>query len=184
MQATHAIHLPAAPDRQIGHVESLRRVVRILAAKSQQIVKGNAEPLVGIPPKVLLDEGRSESVKTGGHCRVRGEEVARSRGGQCDFEGLLCLFHEVSGTFQDGERRVPFIQVTDFRLESEGAEQPPSADSEKQFLLEAQLRPAAIQFAGNASMSGKVRRILAIQQVKLYPADLDLPGAQPDRVTW
>ena len=130
MQATHPIDRSAAPDCQVGHVESLRRVVRILAAKSQQIVKGNAEPLFGIPPKVLLDEGRSESVKTGGHCRVRGEEVSCSRGGQCDFEGLPCLFHEVAGTFQDGERRVSFIQVTDFRFDTERAEQPPSADSE------------------------------------------------------
>ena len=32
MQATYAIHRPAPPDCQIGHVETLRRVVRILAA--------------------------------------------------------------------------------------------------------------------------------------------------------
>jgi hypothetical protein len=122
MQATHPIDRPAASDCQIGHVESLRRVVGILPAKSEQIVKGNAEPLFRIPPKVLLDEGRSESVKTRGHCGVRGEEVSCSRGGQCDFEGLSGFFHEVSGTFQDGEGRVPFIQVTDLRLDPECAE--------------------------------------------------------------
>ena len=31
-------------------------------------------------------------------------------------------------------------------------------------------------------MRGKVRRVVAVEQVELHPADLDLPGAQPDRV--
>ncbi len=35
VQATHAIHRSASADRQIGHVETFRRVVRIFAAKSQ-----------------------------------------------------------------------------------------------------------------------------------------------------
>ena len=77
---------------------------------------------------------------------------------------------------------MPFIQVTDFRLNTEGREQSPSADPEQQFLFEAQLRPAAIQLAGNASMRGEVRRVIAVQQIQLHSADLDLPGAQPDRV--
>ena len=78
---------------------------------------------------------------------------------------------------------MPFVQVTDFRLDAERSEQPPSANPEKQFLLETQLRPAAIQLAGNPSMNGEVRRVVAVQKEKLYSADLDLPGAQPDRVT-
>ena len=131
----------------------------------------------------MLDEGGSETVKAGGHGRVGGEEITRSSDRQRDFEGLPCLFHEVAGTFQDGERRVPFIQMTDLRLEPERAEQPPSADPEEQFLLEAQLRPAPIELAGNPSMNGEVRRVIAVQQVKLHPAHLDLPGAQPDRVS-
>ena len=146
-------------------------------------MKRNAELLFGVTTEVLLDEGRSKTVKAGGHRRVGGEEIARSRDRQRDFEGLPGLLHEVAGAFQDGERRVPFIQVTDLRLDPERAEQPPSADPEEQFLLEAQLRPAAIELAGNPAMSGKVRRVIAVQQVKLHPADLDLPGAQPDRVS-
>ena len=117
MQATHAIHRPAPPDRQIGHVETLRRVVWILAAQGQQIVDGNAKLILGIPAEVLLDEGRSETVKAGGHRRVGGEEVSRSRGGQRDFKGLRGLLHETAGAFQHREGRMPFIQVTDFRLE-------------------------------------------------------------------
>ena len=72
----------------------------------------------GIPAEVLLDEGRSETVKAGGHRRVGGEEVPRSRDGQRDFEGLPGLFHEAAGALQNGEGRMPFIQVTDFRLDA------------------------------------------------------------------
>ena len=36
---------------------------------------------------------------------------------------------------------MPFVEVTDFRLNAQCGKQPPSADPEKQFLLEAQLGP-------------------------------------------
>ena len=121
VQATHAIDRPAPADGQIGHVETLRRVVRVLAAQGQQIVERDAELLLGITTEVLLDESRSETVKAGGHRRVGGEEVPRSRGGQRDFEGLPGLFHETAGALQHGEGRMPFIQVTDFRLDAERA---------------------------------------------------------------
>src|ERR1017187_1040931 len=118
MQATHAIHRPAAADGQIGHVETLRRVVRILAAQSQQIAEGNAEFLLCITAEVLLDEGRSETVKAGSHGRVGGKEISRSRDGQRDFEGLLALLHETAGALQHGKGRVPLIQVTYFRFDA------------------------------------------------------------------
>jgi len=63
---------------------------------------------------------------------------------------------------------MPFIQVTDFRLDANRTKQSPSANPQEQFLLEAQLRPAAIQFAGNPSMSREVREVIAVQQVKLH----------------
>jgi hypothetical protein len=44
-----------------------------------------------------------------------------ARGGQRDFEGLPGLFHETAGALQHGEGRMPFIQVTDFRLDAERA---------------------------------------------------------------
>src|ERR1035438_7257382 len=97
----------------------------------------NPELLLGVSPKVLLNKGGSKTVKTGGHGRVGGEEIARSRDRQCGLEGLPCLLHEVAGALQDSERSVSFIQVTDLRSEPERAEQPPSADPEVHFLLEA-----------------------------------------------
>ena len=114
----------------------------------------DAELLLGITTEVLLDEGRRETVEAGGHRGVGGEEVPRSCDRQRDFEGLPCLLHEAAGTFQDGKRRMPFVQVTDLRLDAKRAEQPPSADPKEQFLLEAQLRPAPVQLAGDPPMRG------------------------------
>src|ERR1019366_10393080 len=119
-------------------VETLRRVVRILAAKRQQIVERYAEPLLGITTHVLLDQIRGETVETRSHSRVGREEIADSSRGLCHFEGLPSFFHEVAGTFPHREGRMPFLQVTDFRLEAECAEQPSSANSEQHFLLQAQ----------------------------------------------
>src|SRR5271157_3258266 len=122
-------------------------------------MKRNAEFLRGISTEVLLDEGGSKEVKTGGHRRMRGEEIAGSSRGQGHFEGLAHLLHEATGAFQDGEGCVPFIQMTDLRLHPERAEQPPSADSKEHFLLEAQLRSAPIQLAGDPPIHREVRGV-------------------------
>src|SRR5208283_1950676 len=152
-------------------------VVRILAAQGQQVVEGNSEFLLRITVEVLLDERRSETVKPGGHCRVGGKEIPRSRGGQRHFKRLRVLLHETAGTLQNGKGRMTFIQVTDVRLEAECGEQSPTSNPKQQLLLEAQLRSTAIQLTGNPAMSREVRRVIALQQVKFHPTDLDLPGA-------
>ena len=111
----------------------------------------------------MLDEGRSETVKAGGHCRVGGEEIPRSSDGQRDLERLRRLLHKGVGTFQYGKGRVPLIEMTDFRLNAQRAEQPPAADPQEQLLLETQLRATAIQLAGDASMRRVIRSVVAIE---------------------
>ena len=144
MQAAHAIHRAAAADGQISHVETLRRVVRILAAQGQQVVEGNSEFLRRITAEVLLDERRSKTIKAGGHRRVGGEKIPRACGGQRCFKRLCVFLHETAGAFQHRKGGMAFIQVADIGLDAEGREQPPAADAEQHFLLEAQLRPAAV----------------------------------------
>ncbi len=144
MQTAHAVHRPAAANGQISHVETFRRVVRILAAQGHQVVKGNSEFLFGITAEVLLDERRSETVKPGGHCRVGGKKIPRPRGGQRRFKRLRILLHETAGALQHGKGRMTFIQVTDFRFDAERGEQPPAANPQQHFLYESQLRSAAI----------------------------------------
>jgi len=141
-------------------------------------VNCHAELLLGVSAQVLLDESRSETVKTGGDRGVRSKEVACPSDCQCHFEGLTTFFHEASRAFQNCEGGMPLIQVTDFRLNAECAEQPPSADPEEQFLLKAQLRPSAIQLARDRAVYRIVGRIVAVKEVELHSAHLHLPHPQ------
>ena len=75
----------------------------------------------GVAAEVLFDESGSETVKARGHRRVGGEEVPRSRDGQRDVKRLPGLFHEIAGALQNGEGRMPFIEMTDFRFDAKRA---------------------------------------------------------------
>ena len=55
--------------------------------------------------------------------------------------------------------------------------------AQEHLLRQAQLRTAAAQLARNASMRGIIRGVIAVEQIRLHSADLNRPGAQPDRVT-
>ena len=132
--------------------------------KRQQFLEGDAELLLGIAAEVLLHQCRSETVKTGGH-RVwvvkrfpaRVTASATSKGWPSPHEAARALQHRECG--------VASLRWQTSGLMPERAQQPPAADAEHHFLLQPQLRPAAVQLAGDAAMSGEVRRVIAVQQV-------------------
>jgi len=72
--------------------------------------------------------------------------------------------------------------MADFWFDSETAKETPAAYPEHQFLYQAQLRAAPVEFAGDAAISWLVGGIVAVKQVQFHPADLYLPGAQPEFV--
>ena len=109
MQATHSIHGSASTNGEIGHVETLGRVIRILAAQGQQIVECYAEFLFCIPSEVLFDESGSEAIKSGSHSGVGSEDVSRSRDGQCAFKWLPGFFHKTASTLERSKGCMPFI---------------------------------------------------------------------------
>ena len=112
-----AIRRAAAPNCQVRHVELLQWVGRVLTAKSQQILKPDAELRLGIAPEILLDEGGSKAVKPGSYRCVRRKQIARPCDRESDFKGLPGRFPKAAGAFQDGERCVTFIQVTNLRVD-------------------------------------------------------------------
>jgi hypothetical protein len=61
VQAAHAVHRPAPAHRQVGHVEILRRVVRVPAAQGQQILERDAELLRGVARPGIARSGRERS---------------------------------------------------------------------------------------------------------------------------
>ena len=140
----------------------------------------NAEFLLCIPRQVLLDKCRVEPVKSRCYRGVSSEEISHPSRSHGHVEGLTRCFHEAARTLQDGEGRMSFIQVTDLGSNPERTQQTPSSNTEEQLLLQSQFRPASVQFTSDPSMLGKVSGVIAVEQVKLHPTYLHLPGAQPD----
>ncbi len=135
------------------------------------------------PPRYCSIRPAEKTIESGSNRGVGGKEIANTGRGERYFKRMRGLLHEIAGALQHREGRMSLIQVTDLRLYPERPQQTPSPDPEQQFLLEAQLRAAAIQFARDGAMSGDVRGVIAVQQVELHSADLDLPGAQPNRIS-
>jgi hypothetical protein len=121
-----------------------------------------AELCFGISTEVLLDKSWSRTVKSCGHRCMCGKEITGPRRGHCYIERAPGLFHETPSAFQNGKRSMTLIQMTDLGTEPKRAEQLASADAQQQFLLEAQLRSTAIQFARNTSMSREVCCVIAV----------------------
>ena len=145
-------------------------------------MEGQTEFLLSIAPEKLFDECRIKTIKTGSNRCVRSKEVTCPCHGQGNFKGLPACFHETSGSFQNGKGGMSFIEMAHLRLNTQSHEQSPASNAQEQFLLETQFGTAAIQLTGDPSVRRKVGRVIAIQQVQLDATDLDLPGAEPDRV--
>jgi len=144
VQAADAIHRAASANRQIRHIEGFRGVVRVLPAQGQQVMARDTELLLGVSAQILPARAGRETVESGRDRRVRSEEIPRAGDGERDFERLPVRLHEAAGAFQHGKGRMPFVQMTDFRLDAERLEQPPAADSQQHFLLQPQLGAATV----------------------------------------
>ena len=114
-----------------------------------------SELLLGVSREILLDQVGGEVVEAGSHRRVRREDVPRPRGGEGHLEGLAALLHEVSGTLQRREGRMPLVQMADIRPYAEGPEQLPAAYPEHELLLQAQLGSTSVELAGDGSAPGR-----------------------------
>ena len=180
VQAAHAVHRPAAPDGKIRHVERLIRVVRILPAERKEIAQRDAQLLLGVRPKQALEEGRREAVEARRDRGVRGENIAGAGDRQRHVERTPRVLHEAPRALQYRERRVPLVEVTDLGLEPERSQQSPAPDPQQELLLQPQLRAAAVQLAGDAAERGRIRRVVAVEEIEHDAADLHLPGAEPD----
>jgi hypothetical protein len=97
------------------------------------------------------------------------------------IEWLLVILHIGVRSLERGERRVSFVEMTDFRLQVLSARsKSPSADSKNDLLLQPHLRVAAIEFTGYAPVSRGIGKIVGIEQVQLCSSNRHFPTAEPD----
>ena len=115
--------------------------------------------------EMLPHQIRREAIKAGFHRGVGREEIAGPGHLERHLKRLPRRLHEIQGAFQYGEGRVAFIQMADFRIDSQGSQEPPAADAQHDLLGDAHLQPAAVEFVGDAAHNGRVFRVVQVQQI-------------------
>ena len=184
VQAAHAIDRAAAAHGQIGHVERLGRSSgfrRPSASRSSSEMPSSCSRITAEYCSIKLG---SETVEAGCHRRVGGEEIAGARDGRAPRRRAgRFLAMKLRARSSTANAAWPSFRWQTSGCDAERPQQAPAADAEHHFLHEAQLRAAAVQFAGDAAIRGKVGGVVGIEQIQLRAADLHLPGADPDWIT-
>ena len=90
-------------------------------------------------------------------------------------EAHAVVLHPRADGFQRGERAVAFVEVIHARRDAQGLQRPHAAHAGHQFLADAGAIVAAVEPGGQLAVLGTVARHVAIQQVKLHPADAHQP---------
>ncbi len=109
-----------------------------------------------------------------------GEQIAGARRIEGHGEGDLLPGHMAARPLQHGECGMAIVQVEHIGLQAGGFQQAPAADAQHQFLAQAHLVVAAIEFAGDQPRDGWIGGVIGIEQQQAIEADPGLPAAQPD----
>src|ERR1035438_7003220 len=180
VQLAHTIHAAAASESKIGHVEGLCIVGWVLPSDLQQIVKRDAKFILRIVVKILPDELRIKAIESSCDRGVCRKDISGPRNSQSQIKRLLVILHIAVRPFEHSKRRMAFIEMADFRLQTKRAQQAPSTNPKNNLLFQPHLRIAAIEFTGDSPMRGSICEVICVEQVKLCPANRDLPAAKPD----
>jgi hypothetical protein len=144
------------------------------AAEGEEPLQSDAE-LVRIASQVLRYESGGEPVEACFDRSVGGKHVSCSRGCAGHLETDSSVLHVTTGPLQDGECRVPFIEVANVGPNPQFAEHPPTCDAQDHLLLEARLRAAPIKLAGDAPVGRAVHQVVGIEQVEVHSSGAGLP---------
>jgi hypothetical protein len=146
-----------------------------------RLVERDAKFILRIVVKILPDELRVKAIESSGDRGMCRKDISSPRNGQSQIERLCMILHIAVRPFEHCKRCMAFIEMADFGLQTKRPQQAPSANPENDLLLQPHLRIAAIEFARYSAMSRCVCEIICVEQVKLCPANRDLPAAEPDQ---
>ena len=170
----HTIVEPRELERQHGHAEMLGVVARVLPAKGQEHLEGQAQA-PGVILEIGLDEVGRKTVVAGRHRGVGRENRARGHELHSRLEGQLVLVHEIGDALKAREGRMALVHVDDLGLEAKRLQGPDAADAEEVFLADPGLQVAAVEAVGELARGGLVFRYVGVHEVERHPADLRLP---------
>jgi hypothetical protein len=122
METTNPIDRSTSPDRQVSHIEGFISIVRYRAAKCEELREIDAKAFSRVSPKIPFNQTGREAVEAGFHRGMCRKEITRSRDRQCYVKRLSAVLHEAARSFDYGEGGVSFIQVTNFRFDTEASQ--------------------------------------------------------------
>src|SRR3974377_1116399 len=100
------------------------------------------------------------------------KKMAGAGNRKCLVKWQLVIDHVSPRSFQYRERRMAFIEVAHLGFYSKRSQEPPPSNPQHHFLLQTKFRATAVEFSGNATESGNVRRIVRIEEKQVRPAHL------------
>ena len=175
VQARDAVHAVAHRHGQPGHVEE----AGLVPPQGQEVLHVEAQ-IGDEAAQVAAHQTRLETVESGRHGGVGGEQVAGAGGPQ----GLVEIHSVTAGVGADarqgGEGGVPLVEVAHLRFQIQGLQHPPAADAQDHLLEQTLLGPAAVQLGGDTPVHRAVDRVVAVQQVEIDPPHLHPPHTQGD----
>ena len=122
-----------------------------------------------------------EDIDTGGHGRVRREDVAGARRFQCLFEAEVLVAHQQANLFQRQEGRVAFVHVEHRGSQAHSLQGAHAADSQHDLLADARVDIAAVQRIGDiAILRQNILGNVGVQQVQRDAAHAQLPHLDED----
>ena len=154
----------------------------MLAAECHDAVDADAEALRE-GSEVQPNQAGVEAVEARRHRRMGREQVSRAGRGERHVEWLTMVLHEPTGALEDGQCRVPLIEMAHLGIETECTQQPPPADAEQDFLLQAQLRATAVQLAGYPAYRRWIGWVVTVKEIEGGTPDTRLPGARPEPIS-
>ena len=154
------------------------RVLRLLAAHGQQRLHGNAQLVFGSAPILAHQLGR-KAIEPGFDRCMGGEQIAGARRIEGHGEGDPLRAIWLRARSSTANAAWPSFRWS-IGLQAGGFQQAPAADAQHQFLAQAHLVVAAIEFAGDQPRDGWIGGVIGIEQQQAIEADPGLPAAQPD----
>jgi hypothetical protein len=170
VQAADAVSLVAEPQREHRWTEGVRRVVRPVAPKCEQLFERDAEQR-GVGREVGACELDGKVVVAGAHRGVRGEDHLGRGDPASDVERHVAASLDLGDQLEGGEGRVALVQVQDARAVSAPPQGSHPTDAEHQLLLDPCLQCAAVEPRGDAAVVGGVLRHVGVEEVQPRASD-------------
>src|SRR5215471_2137997 len=161
------------------HAEFFMRIVRILAAKAQESLRSQSQP-VSHGAEVLFEEHRVEAVMTSGHRCVGGEDDLAGNTCRSFIEVDSFFLHSIANGFKNRKSAVTFVEVKNSRRKTHRLEGAESTDTQQEFLSDADTPISAVQAGRQISIFGGISFDVRVQQEKLDSSNFHTPYPGPD----